>query len=204
MICCTSIWKGRQGNFWYIVTHTRELEPTSSQHVRSLLKVPCLLDSNDQTKTKIAALICNNRVYLVQSHMLRNFGCILWCTLLAWTMTSCHGTSCKAMPALSHFTVVSHNISVSHATLSPYVRGFTTLPFAPVFHIHVCVTAPYAALPIYDESTMDKQQSNSQFHETCVVNHNVRPYHNVRPFRTIMSAIAKVSALNLTIMSAQC
>ena len=43
-----------------------------------------------------------------------------------------------------------------------------------------------------------------------VVNHsvrpyqNVRPYHNVRPFRTIMSAIAKVSALNLTIMSAQC
>ena len=35
-------------------------------------------------------------------------------------------------------------------------------------HVHACVTAPYAPPPIYDECTMDKQQCDSQFHETCI------------------------------------
>ena len=37
-----------------------------------------------------------------------------------------------------------------------------------MYVVHVCVTAPYAPPPIYDECIMNKQQNVSQFHETCI------------------------------------
>ena len=59
----------------------------------------------------------------------------------------------------------------SRDTFSVRTYVASRLSFAPsVFHsyIHACVAAPYAPPPIYDEYTMDKQQSDSQFHETCI------------------------------------